>query len=182
MRVIFVTGGARSGKSDFGLGEADKVKGRKAYIATAEALDEEMAERIAAHRKVRSGAWDTIEEPTELPGAVREAALDYEVIVIDCLTLWLSNILSRNPRAGEAAAADASATLVQTLLELKNSSRDYPYLYVIANEVGMGIVPSNAAARRFRDLAGRLNQQVAGAADEVFLMVSGLPVRVKGKG
>jgi adenosylcobinamide kinase/adenosylcobinamide-phosphate guanylyltransferase len=180
MRVVFITGGARSGKSLFAVGEAAKVKGRKAYIATAEALDDEMAERIAAHRKDRSGAWDTIEEPTELSGVIREAARDYDVIVIDCLTLWLSNILCRNPRTGEEAAAGGTAALVQTLLDLKRAGEDNPCLYVIANEVGMGIVPSNRTARRFRDLAGRLNQLVAEVADEVFLMISGLPVKVKG--
>lgn len=181
MRVIFITGGARSGKSAFGLKEAGKGIGRKAYVATAEALDDEMAERIAAHKKARTDGWDTFEEPTELPDVIRKIRDDYDVIVIDCLTLWLSNIISRHPRRGKEAAEKAAEMLTRTLHDLKEPGKDRPSIYVVANEVGMGIVPANKTARQFRDLAGRLNQLVAEVADEVYLMVSGLPLRVKGQ-
>ena len=170
-RIVLITGGARSGKTTFALkqGAEGAGGGRKVYIATAQALDQEMAERIARHRKKRGGAWETVEEPVHLDKAVRECA-SASVMVIDCLTLWLSNLL-----CGRLGVEEAQARLVAALGALEGPVR----AYVVSNEVGMGIVPENDMARLYRDMAGRLNQAVAHVADEVYLMVSGLPLRIK---
>ena len=181
MRVILVTGGARSGKSTYALREAERAAGRKAYVATAEALDEEMAERIAIHQGERGSGWDTFEEPTELPDLIGRIKNDYGVIIIDCLTLWLSNVLARRSGGGGEAAERAAARLIRALGDPEERACESPTVYLVANEVGMGIVPANRTARLFRDMAGRLNQLVAAAADEVVLIVSGLPLRVKGE-
>jgi adenosylcobinamide kinase/adenosylcobinamide-phosphate guanylyltransferase len=170
-KVVFVTGGSRSGKTAFALREGAEAAGpgRKVYIATAQALDAEMAERIGRHRKERGSAWETVEEPVHLERAVRGCAAA-NVMVIDCLTLWLSNLV-----CGGFDVEEAQAGLVAALGAL-----DGPvHAYVVSNEVGMGIVPENDMARLFRDMAGRLNQAVARLSDEAYLMVSGLSVKVK---
>jgi len=159
-RLIFITGGARSGKSSFALREASGTDGRKVYIATAVDGDSEMQERIERHRRDRGRGWDTLEEPLKVADAARAAADRYDVIVLDCLTLWLSNLME-----GGLNVEHEGDVLCGTL-----SSLPCP-VYVVSNEVGMGIVPENAVARRFRDLAGRLNQKMAGAADEVYLEI-----------
>ena len=170
-RVVFITGGARSGKTTFALREGARAAGagRKVYIATAQALDGEMAERIARHKKERGSAWETVEAPVHLDEAVRECAAA-GVMVIDCLTLWLSNLV-----CGGLGVEEAQGALLAALGALNGQVR----AYVVSNEVGMGIVPENDMARLFRDMAGRLNQAVAQVADEVYLMVSGLPLRIK---
>ncbi|HEB76747.1 MAG TPA: bifunctional adenosylcobinamide kinase/adenosylcobinamide-phosphate guanylyltransferase [Nitrospirae bacterium] len=174
-KLVFVTGGARSGKSSFALNEASSMPGPKAYIATAEPLDGEMAERIRRHREERGSGWDTLEEPVELAALLRSVKDRYSVLLVDCLTLWLSNIYIVD-RAGVEREIEG---LVRVLKELRGSP-GCPSLYLVSNEVGMGIVPENRLARVFRDMAGRLNQEVAGVADEVYLVVSGIPLKVKG--
>lgn len=163
MALILVGGGARSGKSRWALERARKRGGRLVYVATAEALDEEMAQRIARHRAERGAAFETVEEPLDLPRAIRSATGD--AIVVDCLTLWLSNLM-RAKRGGIeeaiAAAADSPAEVI-----------------AVTNEVGAGIVPENALAREFRDRAGWMNQRFAEAAREVYWMVFGQALRVK---
>ncbi len=181
MRVILVTGGARSGKSSYALREAERAAGRRAYVATAEALDEEMAERIAAHQGERGRGWDTFEEPTELSDLIGRIKDDYGVIIVDCLTMWLANLLARGPGREEETAARETARLIQALGDPPERAGGSSHLYLVSNEVGMGIVPANRTARLFRDAAGRLNQIVAAAADEVVLVVSGLPLHVKGE-
>lgn len=185
-KIIFVTGGARSGKSAFALKMALDIPGRKAYIATAEALDEEMRERIERHKAQRGKAWDTCEEPVKIADLIKKTEVGYEVIVVDCLTLWLSNIMIRT-RYPEHAAQIVEAEvnrLLESLNSLRASSAGNPdfrvrSLFIVSNEVGSGIVPDNETARMFRDMAGMLNQRVAGIADEVHLMVSGIPLRIK---
>jgi adenosyl cobinamide kinase/adenosyl cobinamide phosphate guanylyltransferase len=177
LKIIFIIGGARSGKSSFALNEASKIKGQKVYIATAEALDGEMRERIEKHKKNRGEEWDTIEEPLKVPAVLSQVKDRYNIIVLDCLTLWLSNILHR-----KGNIEDNIKELIDELEGLKDASRITHHasqLYIVSNEVGMGIVPDNELVRRFRDLAGFLNQKVAELADEVYLIVSGLPVRIK---
>ncbi len=137
-------------------------------VATAEALDAEMAERIARHRAERGGAWATVEAPRELAAAVRELRSG-EVAVIDCLTLWLTNLMLDE--------ADLGAAVAELGLALRASPAE---LFVISNEVGQGIVPDNALARRFRDQAGWMHQAVAAAADQVVMVVAGLPLVLKG--
>jgi adenosylcobinamide kinase/adenosylcobinamide-phosphate guanylyltransferase len=169
-RLIFITGGARSGKSSFALDAASKSGGMRAYVATAQALDEEMRTRIEDHRRERGDGWDTFEEPNGLADAVRRLKGRYGVLLIDCLTLWLSNVMLSGMDVEEEGDA---------LLGALGEARAAMDIYVVSNEVGMGIVPDNEAARRFRDLAGALNRKVAGAADEVYLTVAGIPVRIK---
>lgn len=164
--MILIGGGSRSGKSRYALEKALHVEGTRAFIATAQAFDEEMAARIHRHREDRDKGFTTIEEPIELAQAVAEARFD--VIVVDCLTLWLSNIMLAN------AGCDRK---IEELIEASQSATK-TVIYV-TNEVGSGIVPDNALARDFRDRAGSLNQRVASIAQEVYLMVFGQPLRVK---
>jgi len=167
-RIVFVTGGARSGKSSFALIAAAKIRGRRAFVATATALDAEMLARIEKHRLDRGGEWETIEEPLGIAKVIDETKDKYAVLVIDCLTLWLSNVL--------LSGLDAESEIDELVSTLAACPAP---LFIVSNEVGMGIVPENELARRFRDLAGLLNQKVAGIADEVYLVVSGIPVNIK---
>jgi adenosylcobinamide kinase / adenosylcobinamide-phosphate guanylyltransferase len=159
MALVLVGGGARSGKSRWALDRARKRGGRLVYVATAEALDEEMSERILKHRFERGSDFETVEEPLELARAIRSTQGD--AIVVDCLTLWLSNGMG-DVEGTIAAAKEHTAEVI-----------------FVTNEVGSGIVPDNALAREFRDRAGVMNQRFAEAADEVYWMVFGQPLRVK---
>lgn len=168
MTTLFVTGGARSGKSRYAQQRVESWPGSLVYIATAQALDAEMTERIARHVSDRGERWHTIEAPIDLPQAIAQAARQGDAILIDCLTLWLSNLM------GAGAALDRAFDA----LALATGSCTRP-LALIANEVGLGIVPDNPLARRFRDEAGRLNQLIARVADEVVFVAAGLPLRLK---
>lgn len=169
-RVILITGGARSGKSLYAEERAAQLGERLLYMATGEAKDEEMARRIAEHKKRRGKKWTTREEPLEM---VRELLLQcgkFDCAAVDCLTLWLSNLLLQR---GEEAAEKAVGDLIEVLPRL-----DFHCL-LVTNEVGSGIVPDNPLARQFRELAGWANQRIASVAEEVILMVAGIPVVVK---
>ncbi|GAB6062476.1 bifunctional adenosylcobinamide kinase/adenosylcobinamide-phosphate guanylyltransferase [Deferrisoma palaeochoriense] len=170
-RIVFVTGGARSGKSRFAQRIAEAWEGPLLYVATAEVLDDEMADRVRRHRADRGPRWETLEEPLDLPAALR-AAEGFGGALVDCLTLWVSNLLGRwgGDETGLAAALDG---FYQALEAFRGR------VCLVTNEVGSGIVPENALARRFRDLAGRVNQECAARAHEAYLVVSGLPVRLK---
>jgi adenosylcobinamide kinase/adenosylcobinamide-phosphate guanylyltransferase len=161
-----VIGGARSGKSRYAESLIAALPPPWIYVATAQAHDAEMAERIAAHRARRGGQWRTIEAPRDLVGALR--ANNLAPTLIDCLTLWLSNLM--------LADADIDAEIDRLEGELASTSK----VVLVANEVGSGIVPDNALARRFRDWQGILNQRIAARADRVVLVVAGLPLVVKG--
>jgi len=165
--LTFLIGGARSGKSGHAETLVTAHPAPWAYIATAEAYDDEMRERIALHRSRRGEGWTTIDAPLDLAGAV-EALPDGRPLLVDCLTLWLTNHM--------LAEHDVEAEC-RRLADVLSRPRG-PW-FVVSNEVGQGIVPDNALARRFRDAAGRLNQQVAGVAETVLLMVAGLPLKVK---
>jgi adenosylcobinamide kinase/adenosylcobinamide-phosphate guanylyltransferase len=173
MALTLVLGGARSGKSGFAQAqgeaqaEAQGGAGRLVMIATGQAFDDEMRARIEQHRRERGAAWRTLEAPLELPQALG-GLHDDDVVVVDCLTLWLSNLM-----LGDRAIEPETTALRATLTRMKNP------IWLVSNEVGLGIVPENALARRFRDAAGRLHQQLAAQADHVVLMVAGLPVMVK---
>lgn len=171
MALTLVLGGARSGKSAYAQRAAETWASARnvtpVFIATAEAGDAEMAERIERHRLERGRAWRTLEAPLDLPGAL--AALGRtDAAVVDCLTLWLANAMAQPD--GHAGRAD---------LLLRALSQCPARLWVVSNEVGWGIVPDNALARAFRDAAGRLHQAIAEAADEVVLVVAGLPLPLK---
>lgn len=166
-KLTFIVGGARSGKSAHAEGLVTACPAPWTYIATAEAYDGEMRERIALHRSRRGEGWTTVDAPLDLVGAI-EALPVGRPVLIDCLTLWLSNHM--------LAECDIEAKC-QGLADVLSRPRG-PW-FVVSNEVGQGIVPDNALARRFRDAAGRLNQQVAAVSDTVLLMVAGLPLKVK---
>ena len=171
MGIVLVGGGARSGKSRFALEYAEKHSRRPAFVATGEARDEEMRERIARHQRERAAHWTTIEEPLDLACVVEREAAQFDLVLVDCLTLWLSNVLLDPER-------DARAQL-RGLAECLECWRG-PALLLITNEVGLGIVPESPLAREFRDLSGEMNQAVARVADEVYWMVFGVPLMVKG--
>lgn len=169
--VSLILGGARSGKSRHAEQLVESAGGACLYIATAAGQaerDGEMATRIAEHQARRGAHWTTLEEPLDLAGLLRREARAERPILVDCLTLWLSNLM-----AGERDIEAETAALVKALQDLAG-----PVVFV-SNEVGHGIVPMNALARDFRDHAGRLHQAVAAAADSVVLMVAGIPMTVK---
>lgn len=167
-KSTLILGGARSGKSRFAEELAQAAPGRRIYIATAEALDDEMAQRIAHHRLQRGDGWQTVECPLALADAITAHAVPDVVVLVDCLTLWLSNLMMADADiAAECGRlADAISAAPGTLL-------------LVSNEVGQGIVPDNALARRFRDEAGRLNQAIARIADAVWFVTAGIPTRLK---
>lgn len=171
--ITLITGGARSGKSAhaIALAQAAPPGAGRFFIATAEALDDEMRERIAHHRAQRPAEFTTVEEPVSLGNAVAELDGRAGVVVVDCLTLWVSNLMLAG-RSDEAVIAEARS-LADRLANAHFGS------IVITGEVGAGIVPENAVARRFRDLLGWTNQAVAQVATRVLLMVAGYPLRVK---
>jgi adenosylcobinamide kinase/adenosylcobinamide-phosphate guanylyltransferase len=176
-RIILITGGSRSGKSEYARTLAESLPGRRAFIATCPPVDEETRERIRKHREARSKSqWDTVEEPIDLSGAIRDAA-DYDILLVDCLTLWVSNLMYAAERQGEEITEE---TIARRCDDLTAACDDHSgSVILVTNEVGMGIVPENAVARRFRDLAGRCNQLVAAKAGEVTLLACGLPLNLK---
>jgi adenosylcobinamide kinase / adenosylcobinamide-phosphate guanylyltransferase len=170
-RIVLVGGGVRCGKSAFALARARTLGQRRLFIATAEARDDEMRERIADHRRERGVAFETLERPLALTETLLDESGRADVIVVDCLTLWLSNLLLR----GDAAPAlDAEIERLALALAQRRC-----HVVMVTNEVGMGIVPDNALARRFRDAAGRLHQRVAAISDEVYVGMLGTLLRLK---
>jgi adenosylcobinamide kinase/adenosylcobinamide-phosphate guanylyltransferase len=180
-RIILVTGGARSGKSTFALKMAESIPGERLFIATAEALDEEMAGRIEEHKRGRGSHWATVEEPIAVPTIVgREKG--YGVILLDCLTIWLSNLLHKQSgRSGEGSTSEVVLTAITGEIDsfIGACNESNATVIVVSNEVGMGIVPEHPLARQFRDIAGVASQRIAEAADEVYLLVSGIGMRIK---
>ncbi len=173
--VTFVLGGARSGKTRHGLSLCEAYHADRGmdpvYVATAQAFDGEMEDRIAAHKQERGAAWRTVEAPTALAEAIRRESGSGACLLVDCLTLWLTNLMLGD------AEADLDAARQELVAALGEATGP---VVVISNEVGLGIVPENALARRFRDEAGRTNQTIAAAADRVVLVAAGLPLTLKG--
>jgi adenosylcobinamide kinase/adenosylcobinamide-phosphate guanylyltransferase len=166
--LTFILGGARSGKSRRAQTLAETHDGKLIFVATAQPFDDEMCDRIARHREDRDDRWQTVEAPIELPAAIRNHAKLGQVLVIDCLTLWMSNLLLQ-----ELDANAASDELIGALADAACP------IYIVSNEVGLGIVPDNALARQFRDVAGSLHQKVAAAAGRVEWMVAGLSLQMR---
>ena len=166
-KIIFITGGARSGKSFYALKLASSFA-KKTYIATAEVTDEEMKFRIEKHKKERDQSYETIEEPVFLAGAIRSKK-ESEIVIVDCLTLWLSNLFLRKKKEREGQIEE----YLSVLPEVPGT------IIIISNELGMGVVPENKLAREFRDEMGLLNQKTARLAHEVYLMASGIPIKTK---
>ncbi len=171
--TVLITGGARSGKSSYAQQLAERLPGPRLYLATAEVRDQEMAARVARHRQERGREWDaTREEPLELLAALRQVASDYRVVLVDCLTLWLTNLFF--------ARRENQDEVLQEVAHLARYLPSCPTrLIMVTNELGLGIVPENPLARKFRDLAGRSNQLLAAACREVYLVCCGLPLKLK---
>lgn len=167
--LVFVTGGARSGKSAFAERRAAASGEGVTYLATAQAFDAEMEDRIRRHRADRPAGWQTLEEPLDVPAAVQR--VQTPVLLLDCLSLWVSNLMLADlPDEAILAQADALLTATHARSSLT---------VLVTNEVGLGIVPDNALARRYRDVLGWVNQRAAAASDEAWLLVSGLPLQLK---
>lgn len=170
--IIFVIGGCRSGKSSHALHAAEEMPGnRKIYIATCMPQDEEMKQRVAKHRQERSKNWVTIEEPLQLASAISQNGPEADVLLVDCLTLWVSNLLMEtdDERQIEKRIAELIAAL----------ERATGPIVLVSNEIGTGIVPQNKLARQYRDIIGLANQAVAKTAGRVIWMVAGIPVTIK---
>jgi adenosylcobinamide kinase/adenosylcobinamide-phosphate guanylyltransferase len=171
-KITFILGGARSGKSTFALKLAKKCK-NVAFIATCEALDEEMIERIRLHKESRPRHWQTFEESRDVAKKLEKIDNKFDCIVIDCLTLLVSNLL-----LDKFSAKKIEARIEGLLKDLKKKKAK---AIIVSNEVGLGLVPHTKLGRDFRDIAGRINQVVAKDADEVYFMVSGIPAKIKGR-
>ncbi len=170
-KKILITGGCRSGKSRHALMLARDIPGDKLYVATAEALDSEMEERIAKHQREREAEWETHEEPTKLIQVFEQLENRNGVLVLDCLTLWISNLLGEN--------LGSDSILAETKRLMDQCEQMHCQIIFVTNEVGAGIVPENKLARDFRDLVGGVNQLIAQRCDGVIHMVSGIPVTIK---
>jgi len=179
---ILITGGARSGKSSFAQELALSSGGPVLFVATAVAGDEEMRQRIEEHRRRRPAAWHTLEVTTGVSRHITESIGAARVVVIDCVTLLVSNIVNQflNETGEQADAALSEKAVAGEIDELIDCiHRTHARFIVVTNEVGMGLVPANQVGRLYRDLLGKANQRLAGQADEVYLMIAGLPLRVK---
>ena len=163
-----ILGGARSGKSAFAQAQAENLPGALVYIATAQAFDTEMEDRIARHQADRGGRWQTVETPLDLAKAIASHSRANTVLLVDCLTLWASNLMFAEADI-EAAIADLAAAI----------NKAPGRIILVSNEVGLGIVPDNALARRFRDVAGTINQAIARTVDSVVFIAAGLPMVLK---
>lgn len=177
-KIVLVTGGARSGKSTFAERYAAQGKRTVAYIATAQIYDDEMKERVNIHQSRRPANWSTFEAPYKAEQAMAQAVQEADAVLFDCLTLYTSNLLlAPDAPVNREERRQAVLSAIDTLLS--SAKQDRADVIFVTNEVGSGIVPDNALAREYRDIAGLVNQKVAGAADEVYLVVSGLAVELK---
>lgn len=176
-KIILVTGGARSGKSRYSQQRAENLGQNKVYIATCPVIDSEMDERVAKHKHEREGKnWQTVEEETELGSAI-ERNFHHDVILVDCLTLWINNLLYNTQILKEEISESEIEARCSNIIQI---SKQHPgTIFFVTNEIGSGIVPDNEAARFYRDLVGRCNQCIAAAADEVVFISCGIPLILK---
>ena len=179
-RLILITGGARSGKSDYALERAESLSGSHTFLATCPVVDGEMEERIRRHKAERQeGIWRTIEEELELATTIQSLEAE-TVCLVDCLTLWINNLMYRSEKSSLTFTEDDMRVKAEMLISSADAFQGT--LICVSNEVGLGVVPDNASARRYRDLVGRCNRIVAAAADEVIFVSCGLPLFLKGQG
>ncbi len=169
---VLILGGCRSGKSRFALEKANRYQGyRKIFLATSMARDEEMSLRISRHQAERGSDWETIECPLDLPHRLENLDTKQSLLLVDCLTMWVNNLMMEN--INEDQVLDKFKRLHEAVQYIQSP------IFLISNEVGMGIVPENKLVREYRDYLGLLNQKIAGCVDHVLLMVAGMPVTVK---
>ena len=174
--LVLITGGARAGKSDFATGLARDAGRDVLFVATARAGDDEMRERIAHHRASRPAEWDTLEEPIDPAGALARRGGRYDTVVLDCMTLWVSNLLLTLEGDREVQAGRVLEKIHELLAWHQGGDSS---LIIVTNEVGMGIVPDNPLGRLYRDVLGKANRLVAASADRVYLLVAGVPMQLK---
>ena len=181
MPSVLIIGGARSGKSGFAQELALKLGEPVLFVATATAGDEEMAERIAQHRKARPATWSTLEATTGIGDKICGQLGQAEVVIVDCITLLVNNIFSRYDQQGEQInASQVEEEITAEIEELIKSVKRIDALFIIVtNELGTGLVPPSKVARLYRDLLGKANQKLAEVSEEVYLLVAGIPVRIK---
>ncbi|MDD3274372.1 MAG: bifunctional adenosylcobinamide kinase/adenosylcobinamide-phosphate guanylyltransferase [Candidatus Omnitrophica bacterium] len=172
-KLIFITGGARSGKSTFAVNLARTIKKKKVFIATCLPGDGEMKKRVALHRKGRPSSWKTVEPGKPLPEIFKKEAAREAVLILDCLTLFVASLLMK-----KYTARGIRQELDKALREIKKGKAE---VIIVSNEVGSGLVPENKLGRDFRDIAGSCNQRAAASADEVFCLVAGIPLKIKGE-
>ncbi len=176
-KLIYISGGCRSGKSNYAQTLAESLPGKQVYIATCPKIDSEMDQRITLHQQQRANRnWHTIEAPLELAAAVAQAG-EFDIILIDCLTLWINNLLYNAEQNGELINEQAIAAECIKLVE--TCRKQNQTIIFVSNELGMGLVPADAISRSYRDCLGRCNQTIATLADEAIFMVSGLPLILK---
>ena len=174
-KCIFILGGARSGKSQFAQELATKIGGNVLFVATGQALDEEMQSRINQHKKSRPKSWRTIEEPSNIGKRIEAQVADSQVVLIDCLTLLVANLLGDEPNYPQAER-EVSSEMKKLIACIEKLNAAF---IIVSNEVGLGLVPENKLGRLYRDVLGKANQIIARHADEVYLMIAGIPVRMK---
>ena len=181
-KMLFVLGGARSGKSAFAVELAKNYK-KVAYIATAQALDDEMAERIRIHKASRPKNWQVIESPLDADRVVKDLDGKTDFILFDCVTLYITNLITPTltlPPGGGGKGEEGDADILKKIDSLCKACRDISAdVAIVSNEVGLGVVPDNELSRRFRDLAGKANQIIAKEADEVYFLTAGIAQRIK---
>jgi adenosylcobinamide kinase/adenosylcobinamide-phosphate guanylyltransferase len=174
-KIILIIGGARSGKSDYAQQLAARMRGKVLFCATAEPLDEEMKTRIAAHKKSRPPEWGDLEAHRNVGASLEKSSGSYNTIIIDCVTVLVANCLGDvdSPEQSDLSVLEEISRLMKVLVQ-----REANYI-LVTNDVGSGLVPDNRLGRIYRDALGRANQMLAGCADEAYLMVAGLPVKIK---
>jgi adenosylcobinamide kinase/adenosylcobinamide-phosphate guanylyltransferase len=179
-RIALVTGGCRSGKSAFAQHTAERISPSRLYVATCPVIDDEMWRRIEAHRQARHDRhWDTVEESVDLLGVFRDRP-GYGVVLVDCVTLWINNLMYSAESERHVIDEAEMTTMCQAMLD---AAAQHPGTVIfVTNEVGLGIVPENAQVRHYRDLVGRANQAIAGRAENVTLLCCGIPLTLKGPG
>jgi len=177
MSMTFILGGARAGKSRFAQELAYKLKNRVLFVATCEPLDEEMNARIKAHQRSRPRNWKTLEVPTDIAKAMKGRIGAAEVVIIDCLTLLVSNLMGTEEADVETLEKKVNAELEELVAFVKTTKAHF---IIVSNEVGLGVVPAYHAGRVYRDVLGMANQMLARNADEVYFMVAGIPILLKG--
>lgn len=170
-KITFITGGIKSGKSNLAVEKASKENQKVAFVATATAFDDEMADRIKKHQQARPASWSLFEEPHNIDTIIEKIINKYNIVIIDCLGIWVTNLMMSE--LSDIEITNKATDLIKTFAKI-----DY-HLIIVSNETGLGLIPANKMGRRFCDLLGVINQKIAKAADEAYLMTSGIPIKLK---